>query len=330
MSKFEIIIPSLNELKINTTDLSLYNYDFESFSLVPIQEAATKDVYKKMSKTLTRNVAAGKLTKKALEENDVEYVAKLSDNVRQQLKEGKLDFVVEKLTGETKATLRDTKTGDFAGNINLEKKDIKDLGSLPELAAMQSQLNEISEQLEDINHNIKRVEQGQYNDRYAGFFSTRQMLMESMSLNDDVLKRQLLSSAIQSSNETIGKLMLTLRQDANDFLDFKLKQSKANELENRINESLSYLNSTIQLNLITYTMLGEPQAVLSTVSNYRSFINQTFLTPLGNNTRSVAWQIDNAKPIDRVSFNELTTEISNNIHKLVEDNMNLVLEDSYE
>ena len=182
---------------------------------------------------------------------------------------------------------------------------------------MQNQLNNISEQLENLNYNIKRVEQGQYNDRYAGFFSTRQLLLESLSIDNKDLQRQVLSSAIQSSNETIGKLMLTLRQDSTEFLDFKIKQNVADDLEVRINESLSYLNSIVQLNYIAYTILEEPKALLSAMSNYKSFLDQTFLKPIGNNTKSLAWKIDNTKKDDAVRFEELTSDISKNIEELV-------------
>lgn len=193
---------------------------------------------------------------------------------------------------------------------------------------MQAQLNDISEQLENINQNIKRVEQGQYNDRYAGFFSTRQMLIESMAMSDSHLKRQLLLlllSSIQSSNETISKLMLTLRQDVTEFLDLKVKPNEAKSLERKISDSFSYLNSTVQLNFITYTLLEEPNALLATMTNYRSFIDKIFLTPIGDNEKSVAWKIDNAKTESSYSIEDLTSHVTENIKSLV-NNTNIINE----
>lgn len=262
-----------------------------------------------------------------MDRNEFEYVANITKDLKEGLKNGDISFVVEKITGETKASLRDNKTGKFIKNIDLNKRDIKDLGNLPELAAMQNQLNDISEQLENLNYNIKRVEQGQYNDRYSRFFSSRQLLLESLSIEDKSLQRQVLSAAIQNSNETIAKLMLTLRQDANEFLDFKLKQNVANELEFRIGESLSYLNSTVQLSLITYTVLEEPKALLATMSNYKAFVDQTLLEPIGENTRSVAWKIDNARKDDTVRFNVLAMDISNDMGKLINNNLWLTSEE---
>lgn len=322
-----VVIPNLNELMINTTDLSLYDYNLNNFSLVPIQEITSKNVYKKISDQLKKNVSSGKIATKLMDRNEFEYVANITKDLKEGLKNGDISFVVEKITGETKASLRDNKTGKFIKNIDLNKRDIKDLGNLPELAAMQNQLNDISEQLENLNYNIKRVEQGQYNDRYSGFFSSRQLLLESLSIEDKSLQRQVLSAAIQNSNETIAKLMLTLRQDANEFLDFKLKQNVANELEFRIGESLSYLNSTVQLSLITYTVLEEPKALLATMSNYKAFVDQTLLEPIGENTRSVAWKIDNARKDDTVRFNVLAMDISNDMGKLINNNLWLTSEE---
>lgn len=168
MNELIIAIPSLDELQIINSELILYNYNFDDFSLAPVQKAASKDLYKKLSK----NISSGKTLKKTMEKNDFEYVADISEELKRKIENGEMEFVIEKTTGNIKGKLRDTTSGRFAKEIDLEKRDLKDLGNLPELAAMQNQLNNISEQLENLNYNIKRVEQGQYNDRYAGFFST--------------------------------------------------------------------------------------------------------------------------------------------------------------
>lgn len=327
MKKLTLVVPNVNDLVSNTTDLSLYNYNFEDFSLVPIQEVASMNVYKKISKSINENISSGKMFEKLAKGDDFEYVAKLSDSIKEKIKTNEYSLVVEKITGETKATLRNNINGEFVKGVNLDKRYLKDLGNLPELAAMQNQLADIAKQLENLSYNIGRIEQGQYNDRYSGFFSTRQLLLESLSIENKDLQRQILSAAIQSSNETIGKLMLTLRQDANEFLDYKLKPKEVSNLENKINESLSYLNSTVQLNFIAYTILEEPKALLSALSNYKSFLDQTLLTPLGESTRSVAWKIDNAKEDDSAEFNTLTKGISGSINNLLTDNLLLELEE---
>ena len=67
------------------------------------------------------------------------------------------------------------------------------LGNLPELSAIQGQLVVITEQIENLN---KLVEQGQYNDRFAGFFSARQAVIEGFAAKDRTLSRELLTSAL--------------------------------------------------------------------------------------------------------------------------------------
>ena len=196
---------------------------------------------------------------------------------------------------------------------------MNELGNLPELSAIQGQLAAISEQIQDLNKLVRRVEQGQYNDRYAGFFSARQLVIEGLVVQDKRLKNELLSAAIKISNETIAKLMFAINHDANNFMDTKINSKEAERIGNLLQNSIGYLNSTIHLNLVTYSALGEKQALISILTNYQSYIEQTLLKAIGEPSRSVAWKIDNILKGEGNCFNELSKGIINNISNLIED-----------
>lgn len=322
MKKHEIYFPFENNSNVDITDLSLYNYDFSAFSLVPLQNIAKQELINTVKDKALSNTSQVKLIKKLMDKGDEEYVANLTDLAKEKLRTGEWQFGVKKDTKEVLAVLRDTKSGHISSQLTLDKKVIKDLGSLPELSAMQSQLYNISEQIENLTRLLERVEQGQYNDRYAGFFSARQMTIEGLSASNKKIKKDLLVGAAIVNNETIAKLMLAIHHDTHNFMSMKTSPKEARIIEGLIENSLGYLNSSIQLNLAIYTALGEHQTVLSTISNYQAFIQQTLLKEIDGNGRTIAWKLDNAHKGNDSKIEQFSSTITDNIKLLLEDGTN--------
>lgn len=215
--------------------------------------------------------------------------------------------------------MKDSVTGKSKSFVTLDKKVTNNLGNLPELSAIQNQLKAIADQIESLNHLIERVEQGQYNDRYAGFFSARQMVIEALVSSNVKLKEELLIAAVKENNNTIAKLMFAIHQDSASFIDVKVKPKEARRIDNLLQNSIGYLNSSVQLNLIAYTVLEEPDALISALSNYQAFINQTLLKKIGNREETIAWRLDNAHKGNDGKFNQISIEITNKISSLVKD-----------
>ena len=192
MENFEIEIPQTEDFEIDVRKKELYNYDFQSYSLTPLQKEASLVVANKIRNNLFAHIPEAKLLKKLVENNDdVEYVAKLSEVAKEKLKSGEWSYGIRKKTGETYAVLKDTETGKIKSSVTLEKRTTKELGNLPELSAIQGQLASISEQIESLNELVIRVEQGQYNDRFSGFFSARQLIVEALATRNEQLKKDL-------------------------------------------------------------------------------------------------------------------------------------------
>ncbi|WP_034551092.1 hypothetical protein [Carnobacterium funditum] len=318
MKDYLIELPNETGLTIDVTDSALYNYDFNSYSLQSLQEYASLSVVEKMKKSIYSNISKVTLIDKLAHQGETKYVANISDYAKEKLDSGEWVLGIRKKTGETYAVIRDSVTGKNKSFLTLDKEIAKGLGTLPELSAIQGQLASISEQIEKLNHLVQRVEQGQYNDRYAGFFSARQLVIEALSSNDEEIKKELLISAVKVNNDTIGKLMLSLHQDALEFIDIKTKRKDAKRIENILQNSMGYLNSTVQLNLVAYTALGEEQSLMATLGNYNSFIEQVLLQST-NDERSVAWLIDNAYEGNNGRFVELTKNITSKIYNLMEE-----------
>lgn len=317
MNEFEIDLPKETALTVDVTNKSLYNYDFTSFSLLPLQEIASTTITEKIKNSLFSNVSRISLIKELSNKDETEYVAKLSEVAQEKLNSGEWGFGIRKQTGETYAVIKDNLTGKTQSFVNLEEKVINDLGTLPELSAIQGQLASISEQIENLNRNIQRVEQGQYNDRFAGFFSARQLVIEGLASKNEDIKKDLLLSSIKETNTTIGKLMFSIHEDSMCLIDTKTKLKEAKRIDGLLQNSLGYLNASVQLNLISYTALEEEQSLFATLTNYHSFIQQELLKE-NEDGKTVAWLLDNSHIGDDGRVVELSSVISEKVENLIE------------
>lgn len=329
MESFEIEIPKIEHFEIDVRKKELYNYDFQSYSLTPLQKEASLVVANKIRNNLFAHIPEAKLLKKLVEKNDndnVEYIAKLSEVAKEKLKSGEWSYGIRKKTGETYAVLKDTETGKIKSSVTLEKRAVKDLGNLPELSAIQGQLASISEQIESLNELVIRVEQGQYNDRFSGFFSARQLIVEALATRNEQLKKELLLSAIKENNNTIAKLMMSIYTDSLDFINRDTKPRDAKRINTLLQQSISYLSSAMQLNVVAYTVLEEHESVIAVLSNYKAFTEQILLEPKYDG-KSLAWKIDNFTKGNSSSFINLTQGISKNIDMLVNYSDTLLIEE---
>ncbi|MEF7612248.1 hypothetical protein V4V32_16380 [Enterococcus casseliflavus] len=327
MDNFEIDLPNERILSINVTDYSLYRYDFNAFSLLPLQKLASQSINQNIREKVMSNktlradlfssVSKISLVNKLSNQSEIEYVANLSDIAKEKLASGEWSLGVRKKTGETYAVIKDTLTGKNKSFLTIDKKVVKDLGILPELSAIQGQLASLSEQIEVLNRNIQRIEKGQYNDRFAGFFSARQLVIEGMASENESIKYELLLGAIKLSNETVGKLMYSIHDDVLALIDTKLKSRDAKRIDELLQNSLGYLNSCVQLNLIAYTVLTEQKSLYATLANYHSFIQQELIKE-NNDGRTVAWLLDNGHIGNDGRIVELSNNISNTIELIFE------------
>lgn len=318
MDKLVITLPDKADLNINILNKNLYIYDFNSYNLASLQEIAGLSIANKIKNIIFNNSAEIQTIQKAKRKNDPEYVAQLSETVKQKLAANELQFVTRKETGETSALLKNSKTGKIFGAVNLDRKVEKNIGDLTTLITMQSQLNTISDQLSELNNLVVRMEQGQYNDRFSGFFSSRQLLVEAIASKNDETKQSLLINATVISNQTIAQLMLSINQDTLDFVNMKTKPKDAKRINALLQQSIGYLNSSIQINLVAYSLLEEEKALMATLLNYQSFLEQTLLKKDMKTDKSIAWMIDNIQSGFSGKFTEISTEIVKTINGLTE------------
>lgn len=327
MTEFDLTLPKVSTLVSNPNNPKLYSYELAALSLAPMQELAGYSITERVFKKLQAQSANGSILDRLAQKGETEYVANLTDYAKKKLAEGEWVFGTKKKTGQRYGTLRD-KHGHFISQVELNPREVKELGELENLSAIQSQLHEISKQLEELSHQVIRVEQGQYNDRYAGFFTARQLLVEACLSNNEQLKQDLLLSAIKTAHETQSKVMLALHLDANELVSPKLKIKEAQRLTSRIQQSMAYLNGSVQLTLIAYTTLGEQGALLACLNNYKAFMEQVFLTQQDGQLRHLAGQMDNFSSAVQSSMTTSVTQLTMTITGLIEQTTDFYLEEN--
>lgn len=322
MESFELILPDEIE-KVDILNPANYDYHFGSFSLAQLQNEANREILNK----LRNHLSDIKIWKKLTQKKSAHYVADFEKHAEEKLSSGEWRLGVHKDSGKTYAVLIDSQTKKTKQFVDLKKEYVNKLGNLPELAAIQGQLASIAEQIDDLSKQVERVEQGQYNDRYAGFFSARQLITEGLVTVNPENKRNLLIEAVKIGNETIAKLMLSINEDSKEFVNPKVSPKKAINVENHLQNSIGYLNSSVQLNVIAYTALEEKRALMVTLVNYQSFINQTLLAKNDGSDRTLAWQIDNYHKGNAGKMLETTQQITSEIDDLVQNKGKIELED---
>lgn len=323
MEEFEISIPLNSELSnINPLDLNYYSYDFKS-SLSPLQEESERLLVEQVRKNLFSSLNEVEFLERIFDDKEVEYIASL-DSYKAKIKSGVVQLTIKKSNGDILPILKDTQTGKIIAQVPLKEREISNLGNLPEVLALQGQLAEISEQIETLNRLVVRVEQGQYNDRYAGVFSARQSIVESLVVEDEEIKKKLLVSSVIELNNTKSQLMMSIYSDATDYTNPKIKKREAKKIEQHLKESMKFLNDAIQLSLIAYTSLGEKKAILSTLMDYKSFIEQILLTP-SPTSRTLAWQLDNFS--DNGLFEETSHNLIRTLNVVLDKQKEITVED---
>ena len=85
MNEFEIALPTETSITVDVTDKSYYNYNFQCYSLVPLQQVAGLIVAKNIKKGLFSHISEASLIEKLKNKGDTEYVANLSDDAKDRL-----------------------------------------------------------------------------------------------------------------------------------------------------------------------------------------------------------------------------------------------------
>ena len=161
---------------VSTQELSIYdpNYPVALFSdsmNLTLHEAdkCAQEIYRAVAK------AAPSTTQLAKAKKSVRYVVDMSDKTIENIESGKIKLTTNK-AGETFAQIMD-ENGKFGKKLPIKKEDVVvgvdpvTMAMAMQMKAMQEQLEDIADQINRIDKNVKEVIKGQQNDRIGQYLS---------------------------------------------------------------------------------------------------------------------------------------------------------------
>ena len=217
----------MNELQMTQTDLSApkRKRNFSPYDpTLPIvflregvedgveeAEEAAKSIFDTVMKNASTGTQLGNLKKRT------RYVVDMSERIQKGIETGSIKLTTNKY-GETFAQVLDS-TGKFGKKLPIKKEDFitgvdpVTMAMAMQMKAMQEKLEEIAEQLERIDKNVKEVLQGQQNDRIAQYYTGASLYIESMSIGSEEMRRILVSQSLKALTDAIYKLRLNMQAD---------------------------------------------------------------------------------------------------------------------
>ena len=281
-----------DELRLNSADIidTGYASDISShFSNIPA-----------IAKPLIRNAKAGfekieqllyslpsflEIVKSNVPEDALRAV--LTDEQKMQLKNGVLKLMTKK-DGTLAATLVDSETSKIVANIPLEKIELPaDISQALNNYAMQMQLAQIAEQIQNVQIAIEEVRQGQESDRLASAYSCQQQLLQASVIRNPQLKNMALLQIAADAENSRNLLMQSqkaniafIQSQPESFWGKLLTGANPDKINSRmaeIRESLCAVNMVSLAEAMAYQEMGEMEAAQISLQYYADYIQHSYL-----------------------------------------------------
>lgn len=249
-----------------------------------------------------------------------EWVAVFTDEQRQELAKGALKLMAKK-DGPLLAKLIDPKTNKIIANVPIKQlKKIKDLNPAMNDFMVQMQLANLAQEMKEVHRVVNRIQQGLEFDRLASAYSNERKLKQAQQIQNKELRTQALLMIAHAAEDSRSRLMLGMKeniqfimQQPEDLLS-KIFSPDLKEVDSRMNEIRSRVIAINQDSLTqatAYWALGEKQAALSTIENYRAFLEDSRLT---NN--KVLERLDGVDPNPENYWMKQFPTIQDTVHKI--------------
>ena len=200
-------------------------------------------------------------------------VADISKKAKELIDQGVLTLNVEKKTGQLLPTLRDVESGKIFQQVRLKEQAFPaDVGpavvNLQQQMMMASILNEIknlSESVEEIHHEMM-------DDRLAEAEAVWYGLQQAVKIQDTQLRNMKVLSLQSGATQTRLKLEKNFNRNMLRLSNKKLKADQRGQYAEEVLNELSVVSLMARVECASYYMLGERDAGLYALEQYRSFI----------------------------------------------------------
>lgn len=218
------------------------------------------------------------------EKPHTEYRAKLTPYLRQLMKEGKLQFKLDK-QGELMAILQD---GDsiIRKQVRLEAIELApdiaqavgDLTTTAYLTQILGKIQEVQESIDDLHIEIQ-------DDRLALADAARDQFIQAQVIQDSQLRKTAILNAIATATEAKQRLMRNFARNRNviednsgkSWLELLLPGSKGKNLNVKANDALDDIRQiavTVQVECAGWSALGSYPSIGKSLTEFRKFIER--------------------------------------------------------
>jgi len=263
-----------------------------------------------------------------------EWVLVFTDEQRKELAKGALKMMAKK-NGDIIAKVVDPKTHQIVANIPVKQVErIKDINPAMIDFMVQMQLANLAQEMKEIHSVVSRIQQGLEFDRLASAYSNERKLKQARQIQNKELQTQALLMIAHSAEDSRSRLILGMKenidfimhQPENEFI--KLFTTNPTEINNRMNEIRSRvvaINQDSMTEATAYWALGEKQAALNTIENYRMFLEDSELTK-----REVLNRLDVVDPNPENYWTKQFPIVQDTVHKLTCESGPLLLGGDYD
>lgn len=215
---------------------------------------------------------------------DSRLIVDVSGETFEKIKSGEIKLTTNK-TGETFAQILNEnnkfgkklpiKMEDFATGINPVT-----MAMAMQMKAMQNQLEEIAEEINQIDRNVKEVIQGQQNDRIAQYYSGAALYAESLGIENEEFRKALVAQSLKALSDASFLLRLNMQSDIQYLLNEEYKDAKGkritliDERMNSINQGFAYIHQAALLKAGIYCREREYGVMFTVLDEYSYFIDK--------------------------------------------------------
>lgn len=242
-------------------------------------EAALDSIYRELIKSVP-----GLAITKQNGSDEIKYVLDLSDKLLKDIESGKIKLSSEN-GGKMYAQIREH--GSYGKRIPIKREVYaKELDSIQitnalQLKAIQTQIEEMTEQVKAIELSLQDVLRGQQNDRIGLYYSGLSLYLEASVVHNETLRAELVANSLKTISESIAQLCLEIQTDINYLVERKYEENKRKQVElidqrmATIEQTYLYIHQASLLKAAIYCNEGELPAMAKVLDNYSHFLQNT-------------------------------------------------------
>ena len=235
---------------------------------------------------IANDAAVANHVAEGLKPNGTRWVVQMSEEVKAAIDNGTLKLDTNK-NGKIYAQL--INDGKYGTKFPITEEIIRAgidpmaVSQALQMKAMQKQLDDMMNVLEEIAGDVEEVIQGQMNDRIGLYNSGLNLYLESRNIQDGQFRMFVVSQALKSLSDANEQMLQSIRTDALYLTSGKYKQKKGktteeiNERMANINKCFDVVHRAYMLRAAIYYERNEYKAMLSTFDEYGRFLSREIM-----------------------------------------------------